>query len=56
MNQVQEEQAAIREEIDLVKSKINQIFETIQTLARKEEEICNVATARNNAHVQGPII
>ncbi|KAI5406325.1 hypothetical protein KIW84_052895 [Lathyrus oleraceus] len=53
MDVVREEQAAFREEMDSVKSKIEQIFEAIQALARREEEARVVAAARNDALVQG---
>lgn len=53
MDVVREEQAAFREEMDSVKSKIEQIFEAIQALARREEEARVAAAARNNALVQG---
>ncbi|KAI5425593.1 hypothetical protein KIW84_031416 [Lathyrus oleraceus] len=46
MDVVREEQAAFREEMDSVKSKIEQIFEAIQALARREEE----------ARVSGPSV
>ncbi|KAI5419109.1 hypothetical protein KIW84_043340 [Lathyrus oleraceus] len=38
MDVVREEQAAFREDMDSVKRKIEQIFEAIQALARREEE------------------
>ncbi|KAI5441909.1 hypothetical protein KIW84_011102 [Lathyrus oleraceus] len=41
MDVVREEQVAFREEMDFVKSKIEQIFEAIQALARREEEACS---------------
>ncbi|KAI5425001.1 hypothetical protein KIW84_030978 [Lathyrus oleraceus] len=53
MDVVREEQAAFREEMDSVKSKIEQIFEAIQALARREEEARVSAAARNDALVQG---
>ncbi|KAI5385252.1 hypothetical protein KIW84_072017 [Lathyrus oleraceus] len=53
MDVVREEQAAFREEMDSVKSKIEQIFEAIQALARREEEARVAAAARNDALVQG---
>ncbi|XP_050890981.1 uncharacterized protein LOC127096459 [Lathyrus oleraceus] len=53
MDVVTEEQAAFREEMDSVKSKIEQIFEAIQALARREEEARVAAAARNDALVQG---
>ena len=53
MDVVREEQAAFREEMDSVKSKIEQIFEAIQALARREEEARVAAPARNDALVQG---
>ncbi|KAI5429905.1 hypothetical protein KIW84_034477 [Lathyrus oleraceus] len=53
MDVVREEQAAFREEMDFVKSKIEQIFEAIQALARREEEARVAAAARNDALVQG---
>lgn len=52
MDVVREEQAAFREEMDSVKSKIDKIFEAIQALARKEEEDHVAAAARNNALAQ----
>lgn len=56
MDEVQEEQVAIREEMDSVKSKIGQIFEAIQDLARRDEEARVATTSRNNALVQGPTL
>ncbi|KAI5390501.1 hypothetical protein KIW84_075713 [Lathyrus oleraceus] len=53
MDVVREEQVAFREEMDSVKSKIEQIFEAIQALARREEEAHVVAATRNDALVQG---
>ncbi|XP_050915188.1 uncharacterized protein LOC127130163 [Lathyrus oleraceus] len=53
MDVVREEQAAFKEEMDSVKSKIEQIFEAIQALARREEEARVAAPARNDALVQG---
>lgn len=53
MDVVREEQAAFREEMDSFKSKIEQIFEAIQALARREEEARVASTARNDALVQG---
>ncbi|KAI5427599.1 hypothetical protein KIW84_032850 [Lathyrus oleraceus] len=53
MDVVREEQVAFREEMDSVKSKIEQIFEAIQALARREEEARVAAAARNDALVQG---
>ncbi|XP_050897472.1 uncharacterized protein LOC127104328 [Lathyrus oleraceus] len=53
MDVVREEQAAFREEMESVKSKIKQIFEAIQALARREEEARVGAAARNDALVQG---
>ncbi|KAI5440299.1 hypothetical protein KIW84_025576 [Lathyrus oleraceus] len=53
MDVVREEQATFREEMDSVKSKIEQIFEAIQALARREEEARVAAAARNDALVQG---
>ena len=49
MDVVREEQVAFREEMDSVKSKIEQIFEAIQALARREEEARVAAAARNDA-------
>lgn len=54
MDQVQEEQAIMREETDFVKRKIDQILETMLALVRREVEICVTATARNVAPVEGP--
>ncbi|XP_050889669.1 uncharacterized protein LOC127094956 [Lathyrus oleraceus] len=48
-----EEQAAFREEMDSVKIKIEQIFEAIQALARREEDARVAAAVRNDALVQG---
>ncbi|KAI5418199.1 hypothetical protein KIW84_042725 [Lathyrus oleraceus] len=56
MDVVREEQAAFREEMDSVKSKIEQIFEAIQALARREEEARVAAAARNDALVQGVVL
>ncbi|KAI5431114.1 hypothetical protein KIW84_035325 [Lathyrus oleraceus] len=53
MDVVREEQAAFMEEMDSVKSKIEQIFEAIQALARREEEARVAIAARNDALVQG---
>ncbi|XP_050919520.1 uncharacterized protein LOC127137069 [Lathyrus oleraceus] len=53
MDVVREEQAAFKEEMDSIKSKIEQIFEAIQALARREEEARVAAAARNDALVQG---
>ncbi|KAI5429877.1 hypothetical protein KIW84_034456 [Lathyrus oleraceus] len=53
MEVVREEQAAFREKMDSVKSNIEQIFEAIQALARREEEARVTAAARNDALVQG---
>ncbi|KAI5424208.1 hypothetical protein KIW84_030427 [Lathyrus oleraceus] len=53
MDVVREEQVAFREEMDSVKSKIEQIFEAIQALARREEEARVAAAARNDDLVQG---
>ncbi|KAI5381705.1 hypothetical protein KIW84_UN0507 [Lathyrus oleraceus] len=53
MDVVREEQVAFKEEMNSVKSKIEQIFEAIQALARREEEARVAAAARNDALVQG---
>ncbi|KAI5430085.1 hypothetical protein KIW84_034603 [Lathyrus oleraceus] len=50
---VREEQVAFKEEMDSVKSKIEQIFEAIRALARRKEEARVAAAARNDALVQG---
>lgn len=54
MDQVQQEQASMREEIDSVKSKIDQILETISALAIREYDVRNVTAIRNDGPVQGP--
>ncbi|XP_050877310.1 uncharacterized protein LOC127081067 [Lathyrus oleraceus] len=56
MDVVQEEQATFREEMDSVISRIEQIFEAIQALARREEEARVVVAARNDALVQGVLL
>lgn len=43
----------MREEIDSVKIKIDQILETLLTLARREEEFYNATAARNDVPVEG---
>lgn len=53
MDGIQQEQDAMREEIDTVKIKIDKIFEIIQALARREEKICVVTTVRNVTLFQG---
>ncbi|KAI5398776.1 hypothetical protein KIW84_064235 [Lathyrus oleraceus] len=50
MDVVREEQAAFREEMDSIKSKIEKIFEAIQALARREEE------ARPSVPIPNPVI
>lgn len=52
MDVVQEEQAPFREEMDSVKRKIEQIFEAIQALARREEEACATAAVSNGNLIQ----
>ena len=54
MDQVQEEQASMREEIDSVKSKIDHILETVLALAIREYEIRVAAVVRNDTPVQWP--
>ncbi|CAK8565443.1 unnamed protein product [Lathyrus sativus] len=47
MEQIQQEQAAFKEELDSIKGKIDQILEAILT-ARREEEQCEAAAVVNN--------
>ncbi|KAI5409683.1 hypothetical protein KIW84_055218 [Lathyrus oleraceus] len=52
MDVVREEQVAFREEMDSVKRKIEQIFEAIQALARREEE----ARSEPSVPIPNPVI
>ncbi|CAK8530892.1 unnamed protein product [Lathyrus sativus] len=52
MEQIQQDQVALREELDSLKGKIDYILEAITT-ARKEDELREVAAVNNNGQVQG---
>lgn len=53
MDQMEQNQAAMREEINTIKSNVYQILETVLALARMEEEIRNAANTENAILVQG---
>lgn len=53
INQIQEEQDSIREEMNAIKGKLDQIMETILALAIREEELRNDVATRNQLPIQG---
>lgn len=53
MDQIEHNQAAMREEIDTIKSKVDQILETMLTRAKREDELHNAVTIGNVVPVQG---
>ncbi|XP_050896095.1 uncharacterized protein LOC127102807 [Lathyrus oleraceus] len=52
MDEIQQEKASMREEIDYVKSKIDQIIETLLALARREDVVRVIVIVRNDAPTQ----
>lgn len=51
MDQIEQNQAAMREEIDTIKSKVDQTIETMLALARREDELRNTTMAGNDVPV-----
>ncbi|CAK8536501.1 unnamed protein product [Lathyrus sativus] len=56
MEQIQQEQATFREELDSMKGKIDQILEAILTARREEEQREAAAVVNNNGQGQGSTV